>query len=51
MIALHVFRDSERDAGGRWVVQKFEFQREVFIEQNVNNSSEILKEILLTFAS
>ena len=32
MIVLHVFRDSERDAGG-WVGQKWQFQRDASIEQ------------------
>ena len=32
MIVLHIFRDSERDAGG-WVDQKWQFQRDAIIEQ------------------
>ena len=32
MVVLRVFRDSERDAGG-WVVQKWQCQRDVIIEQ------------------
>ena len=32
MVDLHVFRDSERDAGG-WVVQKWQFQCDIIIEQ------------------
>ena len=32
MVVLHVFRDSERDAGG-WVVNNWQFQRDVSIEQ------------------
>ena len=31
MLILHVFRDSERDAGG-WVGQKWQFQRDIIIE-------------------
>ena len=32
MVVLHVYCDSERDAGG-WVVQNWQFQRDVIIEQ------------------
>ena len=34
MIVLHVFRDSEREAGG-WVGQTWQFQCDVIIEQHV----------------
>ena len=34
MIVLHVFRDSERGAGG-WVGQTWQFQCDVIIEQHV----------------
>ena len=35
MVVLYVFRDSKCDAGkgGGWVVQKWQFQRDVIIEQ------------------
>ena len=32
MVALHVFRDAERDAGGL-MVQKWQFQRDLIIQQ------------------
>ena len=32
MVVLQVFRDPERDAG-EWVVQKWQFQRDVIIKQ------------------
>ena len=40
MVVLHVFRDSERDAVG-WVVQKWQFQRDVGIEQPLGDGKRI----------
>ena len=35
MVVLYVLRDSERDAG-EWMGQKWQFQRDVIIEQPLN---------------
>ena len=40
MVVLHVFRDSECDAGG-WVGHKWQFQRDVIIEQSLSYTSEV----------
>ena len=39
MVVLNVFQDSERDAGGS-VGQKWQFQRDVIIEQPHSNIKE-----------
>ena len=33
MVVLYIFHASKRDAGGGWVVQKWQFQRDVIFEQ------------------
>ena len=39
MVVLLVFHDSERDGmGGGWVIQKWQFQRDVIIEQPLTTS-------------
>ena len=44
MVVLHVFRDSERDAGG-WVVKNWQFQRDVIIEQPLRNDLQEVRQV------
>ena len=46
MVAQHVFRDSERD-DGEWVVQKWQFQCDVIIEQPLRNVQHWIKNTVL----